>query len=166
MQSLRKTTGYALLSLSYLAERPGVCASAREIAGAFQLPLPQLMKILKVLHQKGLLLSTRGVKGGYQIGRDLRTVSLYDLMLMLEAGLRGTPSDIFRAQPRRSWLAIDGRSEAPLLALQYKLNDFFESVKLWDLVLPGRRIDVPVEQLRQCKTNPMRRAEPTAVAAS
>jgi len=33
----------------------------------------------------------------------------------------------------------------PVLALQYKLIGFLENVKLSDLVLPGRRIDVPVE---------------------
>lgn len=157
MFSLRKTTGYALLSLAYMAERPGQVVPAREIAEAAALPLPLLMKLLKVLHHKGLLSSCRGTKGGYKIATDLQAVSLYDLVGMLQSGLRETPDDVFQTRTSRSWLGLDGRAEAPLLALQYKLVDFLESVKLADLVLPGRRIDVPLERVRVercCRTNP------------
>src|SRR5688500_13588250 len=50
MFSLRKTTTYALIGLAHMANRPGDCVSAREIAVAHKLPQPLLMKVLKVLH--------------------------------------------------------------------------------------------------------------------
>ena len=102
MFSLRKTTTYALISLGHMANRPGDCISAREIAAAHKLPLPQLMKVLKVLHGAGVLTSVRGAKGGYQIGTDLERLSLYDLTNYLQSGLKDQSEDVFRTSRRRS----------------------------------------------------------------
>ncbi len=137
-----------------MAERPGQCVSAREIAAAHAMPQSLLMKILKVLHQKGILRSSRGSKGGYQIGTDLDQLSLYDLTNQLQSGLLEKPDDIFQTRSRRSWLGADGRTPAPVLALQYKLVDYLDGVKVSDLVVPGRRIEVPIERVRRRKTNP------------
>jgi Rrf2 family protein len=134
-----KRAEYALIALAHLAQRPDGITSAREIAQSHRLPLPLLMKLLKCLHHQGLVKSIRGVRGGYQLQVDLRTVSLDDLLQMLrpspviaedQAALRGLP---FAA------------GDSPLTALRYKMQRFVRDVKLSDLVLPGRRIDVPVE---------------------
>lgn len=156
MFALRKTTTYALISLAHLANRPEDCVSAREIAVAHDLPQPLLMKVLKVMHGAGILRSIRGVKGGYQIATDLEQLSLYDLTNHLQSGLTEQSEDVFRARKRRSWLGTDARpSPAPILALQYRLIDHLDRVKVADLVLPGRRIEVPVERVRlRRRTNP------------
>jgi Rrf2 family protein len=155
MFALRKTTTYALISLAHMANRPGDCVSAREIAVAHTLPQPLLMKLLKVLHGAGILRSVRGAKGGYQIGTDLEQLSLYDLTNHLQAGLMEREKDVFQSRPRRSWLGSESKpSPAPVLALQYRLIDYLDRVKVADLVLPGRRIEVPVERVRLRKTNP------------
>lgn len=147
MFSLRKTTTYALTSLAHMAERRGRLVSAREIAEGHGLPLSLLMKILKVLHQKGILISSRGAKGGYQIGTDLQSLSLFDLTNLLQSGLLEAPEDLFRTRRRWSWLGADSRTPSPLLALQYKLVDYLDQVKVSDLVQPGKRIDVPFERV-------------------
>ena len=43
---------------------------------------------------------------------------------------------------------------APAVALQYKLVQFLKDVKLSDLVMPGRRIDVPAERLFAAAAGP------------
>jgi Rrf2 family protein len=155
MFALRKTTTYALISLAHMANRPGDCVSAREIAVAHALPQPLLMKVLKVMHGAGILRSVRGVKGGYQIGTDLEQLSLYDLTNHLQSGLTDQGEDVFRARKHRSWLGTDARpSPAPILALQYRLIDHLDRVKVADLVLPGRRIEVPVERVRLRRSSP------------
>ena len=63
MLRLSKKADYALISLGYLAEHFAHVVSAREIAERCRLPLPLLMNILKVLHQRGILRSTRGASG-------------------------------------------------------------------------------------------------------
>jgi Rrf2 family cysteine metabolism transcriptional repressor len=153
--ALRKTTTYALISLAHMANRPSDCVSAREIAVARDLPQPLLMKVLKVMHGAGILRSERGVKGGYQIATNLEELSLYDLTNHLQSGLTDQGEDVFRARKRRSWLGTDAKpSPAPILALQYRLIDYLDRVKVADLVLPGRRIEVPVERVRLRRTKP------------
>ena len=138
MLSLSKKVDYALLSLAFLVERPGRISSARAIARTHDLPLPLLMNILKAMHQKGILCSERGAKGGYQICASLENVSLYDLMEAVEdAELRASP------------VARRLSDRPPVQALQYELIGFLKQVKLSELVVPGRRIDVPVELLRR-----------------
>src|SRR3954465_14414367 len=130
MLCLSRKIDYALIALAYLIEKGGV-ASAREIAVSNELPLPLVMKILNRLHSNDLITGTRGVKGGYRIELDLNTISLSRLIDAVEDQ---KPSE------RR-------HRHAPVQALHYRLLRFIEDVKLSDLVVPGRRIDVPLELL-------------------
>src|SRR5437764_13361159 len=84
MLRLSKKADYALISLAYLAEHRGHVVPAREIAERRELPLPLLMNILKVLHQRAILRSVRGTSGGYQIAADLTTLSLLDLSNLMD----------------------------------------------------------------------------------
>ena len=138
MLCLSKKIDYALVALAYLAERGdgGSVASAREIAEVNGLPLPLLMKILKRLHRQGVVTGTRGVKGGYRLIRDTDSLSLHDLIAIVEEG---------DAMHRR-------HRHGPVQALQYRLVRFLRDVKLSDLVIPGRRIDVPLELLAAAST--------------
>ena len=83
MLPLGINTDYALIALAYMVERGDQVSSARVIAEAHGLSLPLMMKVLKILHQRQLLQSVRGTKGGYRIGVNLDEVSLYDLMSIL-----------------------------------------------------------------------------------
>lgn len=138
MLSLSKKVDYALLSLAYLVEHKGRISSARAIADAHSLPLPLLMNILKRMHSRGILCSERGVKGGYQICTSLDEISLYDLIDAVED-----------AEDRPNPVAKRLSDQPPLRALQYKLMAFLRLVRLSDLVVPGRKIDVPLELVTQ-----------------
>ena len=141
MLRLSRKADYALISLGYLAEHRGHVVSAREIAERCQLPLPLLMNILKVLHQCGILRSVRGASGGYQLAGDLEKLSLYDLSHLVERAKGTTDGDGEGATTRR--FALHG----PAQALQYRLVRFMRDVSVADLVVPGRRIDVPAERV-------------------
>jgi Rrf2 family protein len=145
MLSFSRKTDYALIALAHLAGRAGV-ASAREIGQTYRLPISLVMKILKRLQRHGIVKSVRGVNGGYQLGLDLHTVSLYDL---IDAISHGTNSD--------DGVSAVSVMEPPLLAVHSKLMRFLKDVKLSDLVVPGRRIDVPIEMVgrkKNTETNP------------
>lgn len=149
---------YALVALGFLAEQPGRVASAREIARAHDLPLPLLMNILKNLQVHGILRSTRGVKGGYQIQADLDALNLYELIAIVDcAGHTAVEGDcgcLEKAHDAARELGRFGESQGPVQALQLRLVRFFKEVHVADVVFPGRRIDVPVEFLAR-KTNPI-----------
>jgi len=137
MLRLSKKADYALISLGYLAEHREHVVSAREVAERCQLPLPLLMNILKVLHQRGILRSVRGASGGYQLAGDLERLSLLDLSHMVErADGEGEES------PNKGF-ALHGAAQA----LQYRVVRFMKDVTVADLVVPGRRIDVPSERV-------------------
>jgi Rrf2 family protein len=143
MLALSKKVDYALLSLAFLVERPGRISSARAIAQTHNLPLPLLMNILKRMHARGILCSERGVKGGYQICTNLDELSLYDLIEAVDAAddEHATSSVVRRLS-----------DQPPLQALQYKFRGFLRQVKVSDLVVPGRRIEVPAELLtKRCR---------------
>ncbi|HET6249967.1 MAG TPA: Rrf2 family transcriptional regulator [Tepidisphaeraceae bacterium] len=145
MLSLSKKTDYALIALAYLAERPGRVAPAREIALARNLPAPLLMNILKDLHHHGLLRSTRGVKGGYELAVDPAAYSLHDLIVALEGPVRlvecvdSEQSCHHDDETEADACRVNGRCavQAPLQALHHRLVRFLREVKLSDVVVSG-----------------------------
>ena len=152
MLCMSKKTEYALIALAHLAGQAGV-ASAREIATAHGLPAALVINILKNLQSHGVLRSTRGVKGGYQIDRDLTALSLHELIAIVDCSGDGPEGDcgclehsedVTRNLERNRVASPHG----PVQALQFKLVRFLKEVRVADLVLPGRRIDVPIERLK------------------
>ena len=147
MLSLSKRVDYALIALAHLAERPGGIAPAREIAQAYDLPLPLLMNILKELHQHGMVRSVRGTKGGYVLEVNPGRVTLYDLIVMLEGSVQTTECAAdAHAAGEQCTCRVEPLCpvQAPLRALHERLVRFLRDVKLSDVIAPGRRIDVPV----------------------
>ena len=161
MLCLSKKTEYALVALAYLAEQADRVASAREIAAAHRLPLSLLMNILKNLQGHGLLLSTRGVKGGYRLRADLNALTLDELVAMVDCTGHGAEGDCGCLDPAQDALPKMDLSRqtgsGPVQALQLKLAKFLKDVRVADLVLPGRRIDVPLERLKQTNNQTNRR---------
>src|SRR5688572_16532206 len=154
MLCLSKKTEYALTALSHLAERTHRVSSAREIAEAHGLPPAMLVKILKCLQSHGILLSSRGIRGGYRIVADLDETSLLDLVAIMECPDRpGEECGCLdhSAEPTARLRSSRQSAHGPAAALQYKFFRFLKDVKLSDLVLPGRRIEVPAERLFTAK---------------
>jgi Rrf2 family protein len=169
MLSLNRKTDYALVALADMADRPGQWASAREIAERSDVPPALLMNVLKTLHQGRILRSTRGSRGGYRIAADLEQLSLFDLVRVLEKTESapevndGEPVCCGRYKISRTGL------HGPVHAFHHHLRQFLRSVMLSDLVLPGRRIDVPVEHVSTSRgaattTNPNSRKHAAALA--
>ncbi len=75
--------GYALRALTHLAESRRVCR-VREISRAQQVPYPYMAKVLQTLKRKGFVRSTRGVTGGYELGRPAQKVRLIDVLEALD----------------------------------------------------------------------------------
>jgi len=153
MLCISKKTEYCLIALAHMAENPSQVASAREISLGHQLPQALLMNILKTLQNHGVLQSTRGVKGGYRIHRDLNAVSLYELMAMVDCAGHSIDGDCGCLEHIQGFasdfeLARLADSRGPVQALHFTLVRFLKNVRIADLVMPGRRIDVPLESLK------------------
>jgi len=88
MLQLTKRTEYGLIALTHLADREGSFVSAREIAEHYPVPRRLLAEVLKELCRRGYLASQRGANGGYCLSRPADSVTLGELVAVLE----GMPS--------------------------------------------------------------------------
>jgi FeS assembly SUF system regulator len=78
---MTRLTDYGIVLLTYFARDPQTTLhTARDVAASARLPLPTVNKILKALTRKGLLVSVRGVKGGYSLARRPEEISMADII--------------------------------------------------------------------------------------
>lgn len=134
MLKISRLTDYGLLATAYLAQRNGATVAAREIAHFYHLPVPMVTKALKTLNQGGILQSHRGVDGGYSFEGDPETLTLGNLIEVLEG-----PWDLVECE------SLDGeghavcsiRSGCPSRRFMFGINraikQAFESVTLAEM---------------------------------
>lgn len=84
MIRITKQTDYGIVLLTHLAAQPERQLNAPELAAETQLPVPMVSKILKLLVREGLLLSHRGVKGGYSLARLPGEITMAEIIAALE----------------------------------------------------------------------------------
>lgn len=83
MTLLNRKTDYTLLILTHLHRHPGG-ENARTIADRYELSRPFTANILKELCRKGLVSSSRGVKGGYSLNPHTNQLNLAELMRSID----------------------------------------------------------------------------------
>ena len=134
MLKISRLTDYGLLATIYLARKHGEIVSAREIAGFYRLPIPTMTKVLKTLHQGGLVQSHRGVAGGYSFDNDPETVTLGQMLAMLEG-----PWDLVECETTddKGHALCSIRSGCPSRRFMFGINlaikGAFEQITLGDL---------------------------------
>src|ERR1700681_4230845 len=85
MIRLGKLTDYGLVLMTHMAQNHDrLLQTARDLAVEARLPLPTVSKLLKELLQGGLLVSHRGLKGGYSLARKPREISVAEIIAVLE----------------------------------------------------------------------------------
>lgn len=88
MLKLTKKADYGLIAVRHLATlaAAGSC-SAKEIAGAYNIPAELLAKILQKLVKSGLLISKHGTNGGYALARDPSTMNAFEVIHAIDGPL-------------------------------------------------------------------------------
>lgn len=84
MLRISKLTDYATLILARLASEPEQRFTAAQIASQTHLAVPTVSKLLKQLHRKGLVQSTRGLHGGYRLARPAAAITAVHILDALE----------------------------------------------------------------------------------
>lgn len=74
----------AVLDLSHAARNGGSLRKIKDIAKAQDIPDKYLVQILLELNRSELLVSVRGVKGGYRLARPASSITLYDVFTAVE----------------------------------------------------------------------------------
>jgi Rrf2 family protein len=87
---LTSASVHAVRALAYLARHPGGRpVSAETIAAAEGLSHGFLLKALKPLAAAGVVRSDRGPSGGYRLARPARSLTLLDVVEVVDGPLRG-----------------------------------------------------------------------------
>ena len=85
---ITRTADYGVRVLTHLAMLPpGTRLTAAELAGASHVSVVFVAKILQRLVASRLVVSHRGFEGGFELGRDPRTVSVLDIITALHGPL-------------------------------------------------------------------------------
>ena len=84
MLRISKLADYGTVVMVYLAKRPQQLCNARDIALHTHLSVPTVSKLLKRLAAAGLLLSVRGVNGGYRLQRAASDISVAQIIYSMD----------------------------------------------------------------------------------
>lgn len=123
MIRIRWETDYGLILLGFLVQHAGTGAhAAREVSEWTGIPFPMASKILKTLAREGILVSHRGVKGGYSLAQSAESISLADVIQALEGPIGITECAAHPGACRKemgcplkpNWVRISGAFRATL----------------------------------------------------
>ena len=134
MLKISRLTDYGLLATIYLVRKHGEVVSAREIAEFYHLPVPTVTKVLKTLHQGGLVQSHRGVAGGYSFDSDPEALTLGQMLELLEG-----PWDLTECETidEKGFAICSIRTGCPSRRFMFGINraikGAFEQITLGDL---------------------------------
>src|SRR5690625_7042741 len=78
MLRISKIIDYGTLVLTHMGNDPDRIYSASELAQALGLGQPTVSKVLKLLNQSNIVVSTRGAHGGYSLARPANEISIAD----------------------------------------------------------------------------------------
>ena len=82
------TAEYALRVIVHLASLQDSPTTTRQIAQATRIPEGYLAKVLQSLVHAGLITSQRGLHGGFVLGKTPATLTLYDVMSVVDTPAR------------------------------------------------------------------------------
>ncbi len=85
MIKINRKIEYALMALKLMKEKNlSELTTAREVCDRFETPFDTTSKVMQLMNNCGVLLSHKGVKGGYTLARDLSEVSYMELVELIE----------------------------------------------------------------------------------
>lgn len=127
----------ALFDLAYHGER--VASQIREIAERQSIPARFLEQIFQDLRRAGLVSSKRGPRGGYQLTRPAREISLGDVLKAVEGNVSDWAGDDAAEREDSPDVAV---TEAAFRDLARRVAACFEQVTLEDLCLRAEELGV------------------------
>lgn len=98
MLRISRLTDYATVILASLAERPESVQTATALAEQTRIAAPTVSKLLKQLQRAGLVVSTRGLHGGYQLSRPATQISAAAILDALEGPIAITDCAVGHGQ--------------------------------------------------------------------
>jgi FeS assembly SUF system regulator len=144
MIRITKMTDYGILLLSRFATgAQDRTQTVKDLAAGAHLPEPTVGKLLKSLTKSGLLVSTRGVKGGYRLAKSPREITVAQIIGAIDGPIAITDCSTTDALHR---CELEGR--CPVQTNWQKINvairDSLDQITLADMAVPMAAAFVPL----------------------
>ena len=133
---LTRTTDYAIRIVCYLAAQRQMISTS-ELSQELSVPSSYIPKITKKLKQAGIIKACEGIKGGYQIAKQPENISLMDVISCTESTMAISRCLEKEEDCSRNYIACC-KVHQILLDLQNIYNNRLESVKISDIIRPGK----------------------------
>ena len=98
MLRISRLTDYSTVLLAALASEPQRVQTAASLAEGTHIAAPTVSKLLKQLQRAGLVSSTRGLHGGYQLARPAAQISAAAILDALEGPVAHTDCSVGHGQ--------------------------------------------------------------------
>ena len=130
MLKLGKLTDYATVLLASMAAAPEQLHTAQELALRTSVAAPTVAKLLKQLQKGGLVVSTRGARGGYRLLNSPAAVTVADVIRALEGPIAVTDCAV-----HDGGCAIEAgcAARAPFRLINAAVTQALEAVTLADM---------------------------------
>ena len=149
MLRISKLTDYATVILSHIAKETAQTHSAIGVAEATGIALPTVSKILKILVNANVVVSTRGIKGGYALAKSPEKISVADVISALEGPIAVTECSISHEScEQASGCAIGGNWGL----INQAIKNTLESISLADMIKPAHHYEeilIPVGSINR-----------------
>ena len=133
---LTSTTDYAIRIVCYLAAQRQMISTS-ELSQELSVPSSYIPKITKKLKQAGIIKACEGIKGGYQIAKQPENISLRDAISCTESTMAISRCLEKEGGCSRNYIYCC-KVHQILLELQNIYNNRLESVKISDIIRPGK----------------------------
>ena len=87
---LQRSSRYGLFAVIWMATDPERRVTAAMVAEAYEVPENHVAKVLRQLARARVVTGVRGVGGGYQLARPARSLTMFDVVRVLEGELAPT----------------------------------------------------------------------------
>ena len=152
MLRLSKMADYGTVVMTAMIHDTQRSQSAPEIAAATHVPVPTVSKILKTLTRSGLVVSSRGARGGYVLARPPGQISLVDIIHAMDGPIGMTQCSVtpglcaqeFGCAVRANWQRVN---QAVIGVLQ--------NITLAEMISPtSQAVDASAIKLSRTATQP------------
>ena len=136
MNKMNRKIEYSLMALKHMSTKAvGELTTAKEVSERYSSPFDATARVLQIMAQQGLLKAEHGAFGGYQITKDLKKVTLNDLMNIISG-----PMQIAKCLSHDEGCEIQSACNivSPIYNLNKKLTDFYNSVTIHELIVSER----------------------------
>jgi len=134
---LKVETDYAIRMVDYLIKRKGI-AGAPEISEESKVPLRFAKNILQKLTKSEIVISYKGVYGGYELRKNPEELSLYDVVNVTDG-----PLILNQCMQRREECFYKSYEECPyyniFMEISLELQNRMQGIKFSDLQYKNAR---------------------------